>query len=164
MRQISGNMRQVVGGMDKAMESMNLERVSFLIDLSHKRYTIYVSFLRFHKSWINLSRNSPTSTCKPRIWKIPCHLQLRYLRHKIRYIDSVFFCLLVDNGGFFHRSTNFSSRPPRRQTSNYSTISRAYQRLLSRKQRKRPYVRRMTSSPSDYVPCVQQRSYPGVYG
>lgn len=33
MRQVTGNMTSVVKGMDKAMESMNLERVCYMADL-----------------------------------------------------------------------------------------------------------------------------------
>ncbi|KAJ3518069.1 hypothetical protein NLJ89_g75 [Agrocybe chaxingu] len=39
MRQVTGNMTSVVRGMDKAMESMNLERISMVMDKFESQFT-----------------------------------------------------------------------------------------------------------------------------
>ncbi|CAA7259622.1 unnamed protein product [Cyclocybe aegerita] len=39
MRQVTGNMTSVVRGMDKAMESMNLERISIVMDKFESQFT-----------------------------------------------------------------------------------------------------------------------------
>ena len=60
MRQVTGNMTSVVRGMDKAMESMNLERVrpsSYTLSSSLIEY-IYING-RYQWSWTSSRPNSP---------------------------------------------------------------------------------------------------------
>jgi len=61
MRQVTGNMTSVVKGMDKAMESMNLERISMVMD----KFETQFSDLDVQTAYMEEAVNSTTATSTP---------------------------------------------------------------------------------------------------
>ncbi|OJT13292.1 Vacuolar protein-sorting-associated protein 46 [Trametes pubescens] len=61
MRQVSGNMASVVKGMDKAMESMNLERISVVMDKFESQF----SDLDVQTSYMEETMSNTTATSTP---------------------------------------------------------------------------------------------------
>ncbi|KAG6880178.1 hypothetical protein C0992_004630 [Termitomyces sp. T32_za158] len=61
MRQITGNMSSVVKGMDKAMDSMNLERISLVMDKFEAQFTD----LDVQTSYMEDAMSSTTATATP---------------------------------------------------------------------------------------------------
>ncbi|KAH9943268.1 vacuolar assembly protein DID2 [Epithele typhae] len=61
MRQVSGNMASVVKGMDKAMESMNLERISVVMDKFESQF----SDLDVQTSYMEETMSATTATSTP---------------------------------------------------------------------------------------------------
>ncbi|KZW04452.1 hypothetical protein EXIGLDRAFT_664023 [Exidia glandulosa HHB12029] len=61
MRQVTGNMTSVVKGMDKAMESMNLERISLVMD----KFETQFSDLDVQTAYMENAVSSTTATSTP---------------------------------------------------------------------------------------------------
>ncbi|KAG5342299.1 hypothetical protein C0989_003428 [Termitomyces sp. Mn162] len=61
MRQITGNMSSVVKGMDKAMDSMNLERISLVMD----KFEAQFADLDVQTSYMEDAMSSTTATATP---------------------------------------------------------------------------------------------------
>ncbi|KAH9482776.1 Vacuolar protein-sorting-associated protein 46 [Psilocybe cubensis] len=61
MRQVTGNMTSVVRGMDKAMDSMNLERISMVMDKFEAQFTD----LDVQTSYMEDAMSSTTATSTP---------------------------------------------------------------------------------------------------
>jgi len=61
MRQISGNMSTIVRGMDKAMESMNIERISLIMD----KFETQFSDLDVQTSYMEETMSSTTAVSTP---------------------------------------------------------------------------------------------------
>src|ERR1700733_11945916 len=78
-------MLSVVKGMDKAMDTMNLERVGpFLNDINY--ILTELETFRYHLSWTSSRLSSPISTYRLATWRIQCPLQSPRLLHRIRLI------------------------------------------------------------------------------
>jgi len=61
MRQVTGNMTSVVKGMDKAMDSMNLERISLVMD----KFETQFSDLDVQTSYMEDAMSSTTAVSTP---------------------------------------------------------------------------------------------------
>jgi len=61
MRQVTGNMTSVVKGMDRAMESMNLEKISFVMDKFESQF----SDLDVQTSYMEDAMSSTTAVSTP---------------------------------------------------------------------------------------------------
>ena len=83
MRQVTGNMTSVVKGMDKAMETMNLERVR---PLPPSLPPMKLTLRRSRSSWTSSSPSSPTSTCRRRTWKTRWVPRRPCRRHRTRWM------------------------------------------------------------------------------
>lgn len=122
MRQVTGNMTSVVKGMDRAMDSMNLERVR---RTSPQRFSL-TWIPRSQWSWTSSSLNSRIWTSKRRTWRTPCHPRLRFPHHKTR-------------------STSSCDRQQKRRTSSSSTTYRRKPSIPSQKLPRLKLVKRITS-------------------